>query len=481
MLAQFAEKKYFPFLIISLLISFVFVAILKEQYYLCAVPLIIYFIYLAIFKPSQFLLIIIFFTPFSLSLDSIELGGIGMSLPTEPMLFGLMLLYIIGLFTGTKTDKNFLKHPITIAIIIQLLWILITSITSTLPLVSFKFLVSRLWFVLVLYFFANQFFKNFEYAKKYIWAYIISFAIVIVYTVLMHASRNFSEEASHVAMDPFFRDHTSYGALLAIYFPIVIALFFLKKYDQLLKLFIVGLIIIFALGVVLSYTRAAWLSLAGAFALFTLIKLKIDFRLLFIFSAIVGFFIFVSYDSIIYQLEKNKQESSGNLGEHLQSVSNVSSDASNLERLNRWSCAYRMFIDKPLLGFGPGTYMFQYAPYQLNDEKTIITTNNADGGNAHSEYLGPLSEQGVFGLVFMLLFIGVLFFSAIRLYYKLEHSDHKTILLSIVLGLSTYFIHGVLNNYLDTDKASVPIWGFASIIVAMDLYYPKKLKNTATN
>jgi len=37
----------------------------------------------------------------------------------------------------------------------------------------------------------------------------------------------------------------------------------------------------------------------------------------------------------------------------------------------------------------------------------------------------------------------------------------------------TYFIHGVLNNYLDTDKASVPFWGFIAILVALDVYHRK--------
>jgi hypothetical protein len=62
----------------------------------------------------------------------------------------------------------------------------------------------------------------------------------------------------------------------------------------------------------------------------------------------------------------------------------------------------------------------------------------------------------------------------------------------LMLGLVTYFTHGVLNNYLDTDKASVPVWGFIAIIVAIDIYfapnneekekiektYPKKTDNS---
>ena len=35
----------------------------------------------------------------------------------------------------------------------------------------------------------------------------------------------------------------------------------------------------------------------------------------------------------------------------------------------------------------------------------------------------------------------------------------------------TYFVHGVLNNYLDTDKASAPFWGFLAVLVVWDLAY----------
>jgi hypothetical protein len=42
-----------------------------------------------------------------------------------------------------------------------------------------------------------------------------------------------------------------------------------------------------------------------------------------------------------------------------------------------------------------------------------------------------------------------------------------------MLSLVTYFTHGVLNNYMDTDKASVPIWSFIAIIVVIDVYSKK--------
>ena len=43
---------------------------------------------------------------------------------------------------------------------------------------------------------------------------------------------------------------------------------------------------------------------------------------------------------------------------------------SNLERINRWQSAFRLFKERPILGWGPGAYQFVYAPYQKAKEKT---------------------------------------------------------------------------------------------------------------
>jgi O-antigen ligase len=168
-------------------------------------------------------------------------------------------------------------------------------------------------------------------------------------------------------------------------------------------------------------------------------------------------------------LQRNKQDSSDNLTQHVKSISNISSDDSNLERLNRWSCAVSLFQERPITGWGPGTYQFVYAPFQKSELKTIISTNNADGGNAHSEYLGPLAEQGVMGCLLVLVLIWWASVVGFRLWKNLENKDERNLAVSIYLGLMTYFIHGVLNNYLDTDKASAPFWGFLALLVVLDI------------
>lgn len=173
-------------------------------------------------------------------------------------------------------------------------------------------------------------------------------------------------------------------------------------------------------------------------------------------------------------LEKNDAEhTTENFEERMQSMSNISTDASNLERLNRWACAIRMFKERPLLGYGPGTYAMVYAPFQHPDEMTIISTNFGTGGNAHSEYLGPLSESGLPGLIIFLTVIVLIFLTGFKVYNKLEEKYLRTLVLGMILALVTYFLHGFLNNYLDTDKAAVPIFGIAAIFVALDIKLKK--------
>ena len=155
----------------------------------------------------------------------------------------------------------------------------------------------------------------------------------------------------------------------------------------------------------------------------------------------------------------------------MQSISNISTDASNVERINRWNSALRMFSERPVFGFGPGTYMFQYAPFQKSSERTIISTNAGTGGNAHSEYLGPLSEQGILGIVWMIALVIAVYFTGYRVVYNLQERNLRIVAICSVLGLSTYFLHGLLNNFLDTDKAAIPFYGLIAVLVCMDCFY----------
>jgi O-antigen ligase len=317
---------------------------------------------------DKLLWFIVFATPLSLNLRNSDFN-LGVSLPSEPFMFGILLLFIFKLFKDNTIDRNLLKHPITIAIVVNVFWMFITSCTSTLPVISFKFLLARLWFLISFYYFGFYLFKDFKNFNKFIWLYVISFTIVIAYTIVNHSQYGFTMETANWVMSPFYNDHTVYGAMLAMFFPLLLGFIFLKTNSFTKKVTASFFTVIFIVALILSYTRAAWISLLVAAVVLLIIKLKINWKLL-LSIGFIGLFFFLAFkDKLLMKLEKNRQDSSTNISEHVKSISNISSDASNLERLNRWSAAIRMFKEKPFIGFGPGTYSFKYAPYQFSYEK----------------------------------------------------------------------------------------------------------------
>ena len=130
-----------------------------------------------------------------------------------------------------------------------------------------------------------------------------------------------------------------------------------------------------------------------------------------------------------------------------------------------------MFEERPVFGFGPGTYAFEYARFQEPENLTIISTNFGNLGNAHSEYLGPLAEMGLVGMLAMILIVAAIFYKGITLYNRWPQEDRETrvLLLCMILALTTYFVHGVLNNFLDTDKAAVPIWAICAVFIVLEI------------
>lgn len=437
-----------------------------------ALPIVLGIVLLAIFAFDKLLYLVVFFTPLSLPLSEVVHGlSFDMFLPTEPLLFGILLIFILKCFAQGKFDRAILLHPVTLAIYLSLFWIFVTSLTSTMPVVSIKFLLSRIWFIVGFYFLTTKLFESGRNIERYVWLYTIPFLIVIFYATYRHLGYGlWDKEAAHFVVDPFYNDHTSYGAAVAMYLPFLFGFSFTKIYSPGIRIFVRIVLGVLLMALILSYARAAWVSMMAAFAVWVVMRLKIRFKPLFITFLVTLSVILVFQNQILMYLERNDTESSANLTEHVSSISNISSDASNLERINRWSCAIRMFEDKPVFGWGPGTYMFKYAPYQLTSDRTIISTNSADGGNAHSEYLGPMAESGLFGVITFLILIGVVVYTAIHAYSRVNDKRLKTLVMSALLGLITYYIHGVLNNFLDTDKLSVPFWGFTAVIVAIDIH-----------
>ncbi|MBO4655654.1 MAG: O-antigen ligase family protein [Bacteroidales bacterium] len=438
----------------------------KEFFYFPASVLVIGVLYLLVYRVDWLMYIMAFVTPLSVELNN-EKFQLGISLPSEFIMISLTLLFLCKILYDLKMDKRLALHPVTIAVYAYLLWMFMTCITSARPVVSFKFWASKLWFITSCYFMVIQLIKDdLKNAVKFFDSYTVGLVIVVIYTTIHHAIMGFTEHSGHWVMSPFYNDHTAYGAVLAFFIPIVAALFFQAE-NKGKKWFYAVCEVLLLGGLYLSFCRAAWISVIVMLAVWMVMKLKIKFSWIVITAMVFGALFYFYSDDILYRMGRNSQDTSGNLVEHIQSMSNITTDASNVERLNRWTAAFGMIKERPVLGWGPGTYQFEYAPFQKSEYQTIISTDFGDGGNAHSEYLGPCAETGIVGLLTVLALLVTSLYSGIHAYSRATDRLSRSLALCMTLALVGYFIHGFLNNFLDTDKLSLPFWAAFAVIAVV--------------
>ena len=458
------------------------------DYRMTLIPLALLVVWLYVVRLETGLLLMALLTPFAI--DVALLPKTELSMPVEPMmiLFSLFFLFRVLVVKHTPLqdgksgsvagyDLRILRHPVTLLLFATLAWWVVTSCTSRLPLVSFKYLIARLWFVIPFYFAATQIFRNRERIAQFFWAYAIGLGIVI-FIATTKTLGNFSDlQTLHRVMQPFYNDHTAYGCAIALMLPATV--YFLSGQLRHTTRYTLPTLILLALlciGLFFSYCRAAWISIVGAIGVYVLIRLGMKVKLMVLLFAIGvgGFFAYQS--DILYKMSKNHQDSSYDLAGQVKSISNISTDASNLERLNRWASAIRIWKENPVLGCGPGTYQFVYGSYQKSYQLSVISTNAGNRGNAHSEYIGPMTEQGLPGVLLVAALFLTTFATGVRVYRTAKDRNIAHMALAFTLSLLTYYIHGIFNNFLDTDKLSVPFWAFTAVVVALDLYSEKKSK-----
>ena len=465
-----------PYVLATVLAALFGVLIWQDTAELTLFPIGLLLVYFAIYQTEKVFISLAFLTPLSVNIEEFT-QSFGLFLPTEPLLFGMMLLLVAMEIQSPFLSKKIWKNPIIHAVLFYLLIVIITAITSSHLLVSFKFLLARLWFIIPILIFGTHFFQKEKNRMQFLWLFVIATCIAIVYSLAHHSLYGFGEKEGHWVMWPLFKDHTIYGAIVALVLPLVIAIYFAEKHSPLTQAILLVLIAIVLVGLYYSYTRAAWLSIICASIVCLVVYYRINFKILAgigIIALILGIY---KWDQIQMELGRNKYEhTTESFDERLQSATNVTTDASNLERINRWSCAIAMFEQRPIFGYGPGTYAFEYAPFQEPENLTIISTNFGDMGNAHSEYLGALAEMGVMGMVSFIGIVVAIFFSMITLYNKLPLSETKNrvLVMGMIAATTTYFVHAFLNNFLDTDKAAVPIWAMCAMVIVMEMQNKKE-------
>jgi O-antigen ligase len=281
-----------------------------------------------------------------------------------------------------------------------------------------------------------------------------------------HYGEAFSFSGINPSLKPFFRNHVNYSALLACMVPLLLA-FFTGEKRKATKNWIAVLTIICLLAVYLSYARGAWLAVIlgiGAWWLVTKRKLFVAYILsmVFVFASLV--WLVNNNNYLRFSHDYKTTIFHENFSEHLVATYQFK-DVSTAERFYRWIAGVRMVKDNWQTGFGPNTFPDQYKYYTVPAFKTWVSANE-DRSTVHNYFLTVTIEQGIPGLILLLLMVGYAFYTTEKIYHRSSDPLLRTGARTAAMLLTILCVVNFLSDLVETDKiGSVFYMTLAAIIV----------------
>ncbi|MDC0951265.1 O-antigen ligase family protein [Candidatus Pelagibacter sp.] len=231
-----------------------------------------------------------------------------------------------------------------------------------------------------------------------------------------------------IRVSSFFGDELIMGSYLARLFPILFALFLIKKRNRFEIYFIALLFILIDVLIYMSAERSSFFFLnISTLFIIILIKEYQKFRLVTFILAIICILILNQYSPILSdRMFKNPAKSMGLIQSSKKpAIFSPTHDVSIRTALN-------MFKDKPILGHGPK--MFRII---CKDQKYAVTKNSCMT-HPHNFYVQLLAETGLIGFLFLFSSFGYVIFAAFRQFksiifkQKRPFTDYQVCLLASI-------------------------------------------------
>jgi O-antigen ligase len=444
-------------------------AIAMESVVFAALPLVLLTIWVAIVDFKVLFFLMLACIPLS---TEVELpGGFATDLFSEPLMWLLTLAGTVWLSRNYHTiDGRFARHPITLVLLLHLVWMLITVVFSQNFTVSFKFMLAKGWYVIVFYFLAGRFLQEERDIKKMVWWFYLPLVFTVISVIFRHYFKGFTFESVNSVLSPFYRNHVMYACIMAVFMPFIwFAMYWYKRWSMAWWALALGIVILL-IGINFAYTRAAYGALVASIFIYFLVRWKAVKAGLVGASILMALFIsFVTYrDNWLLFAPDFERTVTHTRFENLLEATTRLEDISVMERVYRWVAASQMLKERPLSGFGPGNFYGFYKDYTVNSFQTYVSDNPERSG-MHNYFLMTAVEQGLIGAA---IFIGLCFFAMAqgqRIYHRLKTPWRKKVLLSALLCFVLIVLLMLMNDFVETDKIGSLFFMSLALMVSMDL------------
>ena len=387
-------------------------------------------------------------TPFSREI--VGPGGAAFAMPSEPMMAIALGAWLLRSWPWREISAGprSIARPLAAVAAIAL----VSVLASRVPLIGIKaWVMAALYAAFGYLYFVSTGFRPRRFSL-WLGLGVLLASLLSTYASLRVLSAGAGLRTAYGAARPFFVEHGTFAAYIAFFLPPAIVESIASE-GRRRFLWAAGAGVILT-GIVLTFTRAAWISVALVLPVLLVAKMAArgSARLLVPISIVALLAWGIGTTKIAEPL----------LG-HARTIV-TAGNVSNLERLNRWMAAVEMTKARPLTGVGYSAYGEEYRYYR---RKSIVTEQSYAMFGAHNELLRMLAETGWLGLAASIWFLGAVAVAGVRTFARDPRSYRGRLALGLTCGLATYAVHSLFNSYLGIDKISVPFWIFVGMLSAL--------------
>lgn len=381
-------------------------------------------------------------------------GGLGTDFPSEQLMW--LLFITSGLWfiqNWRQIDARFIRHPIALALFAHLAWMSVCVITSQDLVYSVKHWMAKAWYVGVFFFLAGGLLQTEKDLRVMFWWFFIPLQLAMLIVLGRHAAIGFSFKEVEYVMGPFFRNHVMYACLLAVFIPFLwFAAQFYPRFSK--NWWVIGFgFVSFIVGINFAYTRAAYVALLAALAMYWIVRRRMtQYVLILAGFLLVLLFWFISLgDNWLRFAPDYERTVTHTRFENLIEATTKLEDISTMERVYRWVAGTYMIREKPLHGFGPGTFYLFYKNYTVTSFQTYVS-DNPEKSSIHNYFLMMMVEQGIPGFLFFVLLVVVAIMKGQQIYHQGISPAHRRMTMTALLVFMLINLLMLMNDLVETDK-----------------------------
>ena len=398
----------------------------------------------------------------------------------KPKIESVYVLIIIAgfawFFKAVIKDKSFCWKSSSITI--PLLFYAATFILSTLFSIDFRRslngdifrcegLYTLLAYVSLVFLFINQV-KTQIMARNLFIGLVICSALVSIYGLFQYF---FYDPTAHflikylptrIGISSTIGNSNFLGKYLVLVIPLVLS-FYLNRNSFVMKFLILTALLLCLAALVLTFTRASWLSMILGFSLYLFLAfrnylLEVGKRR-FVFLGVILVLIICFLD--VYRAEKSFL-GSGRVYERITSVFKDKRSQGVATRLFVWKRALPLIKEKPWLGHGPETFEIAFKKDNIDYMETFNDFVSID--RAHNNYIDIAFAHGLIGLGAYLTVIGAFLIHLLNLLKKSGNRCHKLLYVGIISGYCGYLFNDIF--IFSVVSVSPTFWSLMGLIIA---------------